>query len=79
MKKGMTILFFSVLALSSFSLDNISRSTEEVAVQARVPEPWAASKEVAVQARVPEPWAASKEVAVQARVPEPWSVKNQQA
>ena len=63
MKKGMTILFFSILALSSFSFGNNSNSSDEVAVQARVPEPWSIATEVAVQARVPEPW----------------SVKNQQA
>ena len=63
MKKGITILFFSVIAISSLSFNNDSSSTDEVAVQARVPEPWSIGTEVAVQARVPEPW----------------SVKNQQA
>ena len=47
MKKGMTILFFSVLALCSFSLGNTSNSTEEVAVQARVPEPWSVKNQQA--------------------------------
>ena len=76
MKKGMTILFFSILAISTLSFGN---SSSEFAAQARVPEPWAVGTEVAAQARVPEPWAVGTEVAAQARVPEPWSVKNQQA
>ncbi|MEK6268063.1 MAG: hypothetical protein N2C11_05700 [Planococcus sp. (in: firmicutes)] len=76
MKKGITILFFSVLAISSLSLGNNLSPENEVAVQARVPEPWATGTEVAVQARVPEPWATGTEVAVQARVPEPWAVES---
>ena len=77
MKKGITILFFSVLTLSTFSFD--SGSETELAAQARVPEPWSTGTEVAAQARVPEPWATGTEVAAQARVPEPWATKNQQA
>ena len=61
MKKGITILFFSVLALSTFSFGN-STSTE-FAAQARVPEPWSVGTEVAAQARVPEPWSVKNQQA----------------
>ena len=47
MKKGMTILFFSILTLSSLSFGNSSNSSDEVAVQARVPEPWSVKSQQA--------------------------------
>jgi hypothetical protein len=82
MKKSSGILLTAVLVLTSLSINSLSTGNNddnEVAVQARVPEPWSVKNQVAVQARVPEPWSVKNQVAVQARVPEPWSVKNQVA
>ena len=90
MKKGITILFFSVFALSTFSFSNSTTSeigshahiselaANELAAKPRVPEPWAAGNELAAKPRVPEPWAAGNELAAKPRVPEPWANNKQQ-
>ncbi|MBX0313482.1 hypothetical protein [Planococcus glaciei] len=56
MRKSTGFLFTAVILISSFAAIPSVTHDNEVAVKARIPEPWSVGTDVAVKARIPEPW-----------------------